>query len=421
MNPKRYFRITVSGAGMAVAEHLLKAEGYDFEPEPFYHAARVLTEEPKPLGRSLAATLGLIYVQDRSSMLPPLALDPEPGCLALDLCAAPGGKTGILAGLTGPEGLVVACEPSPDRLAVLRANLSRTGAVNTATVRTAAERLDWPDQASPYILLDPPCSGWGTTDKHPRAKELWQGARVEPMLRLQKKLLARAAELLAPGGRLVYSTCTTNPAENEAQVRWALEELGLVLRPLAPPPGFVFEQGEVDGVLRVSDDSEGQGFFVACLEKPGEPPEMKGDAAEADLPGTRLDPDDLDLPRGADLSNLPPGEIWDFGGKAVFLHALALSRLPDRSRGGAAWQGHVLGKLSGRELRPAATARALVRAEGGPGVVELDAAGLGELLSGAGLQRSGMPDGLVGLTCRGLALGWARVRSERLLPLGSRA
>ena len=433
---KRFFRITAPGAARAVVEGLLKAEGYAFEPEPFFTAARVLTDEPRPLGRSLAARLGLIHIQDRSSMLPPLALfsfreqESGPGRLVLDLCAAPGGKTGILAGLVGPEGLVVACEPSPDRLAVLRANLARTGAVNTATLRVAAERLPWTGTEGSglvsRILLDPPCSGWGTTDKHPRARELWQGARVEPMIRLQRKLLARAAELLAPGGRLVYSTCTTNPDENEAQVRHALDKLGLVLRPLDPPPGFLFDRADLDGVLRVSEASEGQGFFVACLEKPGPedvsagllsepPPESVSEPVVGALSGIRLDPAELDCPRATDFSGLPPGQVWDFGGKAVFLHDLALAHMPAK----AVWQGHVLGRVSDGAFRPAATARVLLGPESGEGMVDLDAAELGDLLSGASLDKGLTGDGLVGISYQGLAVGWARLRSGRLLSLGS--
>ncbi len=415
---RRYFRITAPREAHPVVEGLLRSQGYGFEPEPFFDHARVLTSQPKPLGRSLAARLGLIYVQDRSSMLPPLALAPEPGSLVFDLCAAPGGKTGILAELAGPSGMVAACEPSPDRLAVLRANLARTGAVNVATLRVAAERLQWePDHTVPRILLDPPCSGWGTTDKHPRARELWQGARVEPMIRLQRKLLARAARLLSPGGRLVYSTCTTNPDENEAQVRYALDELGLVLRPLDRPSGFLLDEAELDGVLKVSEASEGQGFFVACLEKPGPDVEPERLDRIPDLPGTRLDPDDLDCPPGTDFSGLPPGEVWGFGGKVVFLHALALARMPART----SWQGSVLGKLTGREFRPAAWARILVRP--GPDTVDLDADQLDRLLSGGGLDpgldRGLAGDGVVGMCLQGLALGWARLRSGRLLPLGS--
>ena len=288
--PLRSFRLVCKPEQAPLVELLLKAQGFAFEPEPFFPLARRLTAGDLPLGSSLAAAFGYIYIQDRSSMLPPLALAPEPGAAVLDMCASPGSKTGLLAQLTGPDGFVLANEPSRNRLATLRRNLQSLNLFNCATTSYPGEKLSLPSaqegeadallsraeaqEQKPgwdYIQLDPPCSGWGTAEKNPRVLRLWQGDKLKPLIGLQRKLLAEATRLLRPGGKLVYSTCTTNSEENEAQLRFAIEELGLAFLPLEPLPGFSFaepESPEFAGSWRVSTGADGQGFFVALLQKP---------------------------------------------------------------------------------------------------------------------------------------------------------
>lgn len=343
----RTFRLVCDAPDVSRVEALLAEQGFAFEPEPFDHMARRLTREPFSLGESLAARFGRIYIQDRSSMLPPLLLDPPPGACVLDMCSAPGSKTGLLSRLVGRGGFVFASEPSADRLGTLRANLRRTGSVNTATARARAQDLPFPEGSWEFIQLDPPCSGWGTVDKNPKVMDLWAEDKTGPLVALQKTLLTKATTLLAPGGHVLYSTCTTNVEENEAQVAWALEALDLELEPLAAPSGFVFGPPALpgmEGVLRVADDSEGQGFFLARFRKRGAPcaPMVPG-AQKSSLPGTRLDLSSLDNAQALNLEALPPGEVYDFGGRAFFLHAQALARMPETLR----WQGFPLGKVAG--------------------------------------------------------------------------
>ena len=121
---RRSFRLVCNPGQIPSVEALLSAQGFVFEPEPFSPLARRLLQEPFPLGRSLAAFWGYIYIQDRSSMLPPLALAPGEGARVLDMCASPGSKTGLLAQLVGREGLVLGNEPARPRLANLRRNLA---------------------------------------------------------------------------------------------------------------------------------------------------------------------------------------------------------------------------------------------------------------------------------------------------------
>ena len=261
---RRSFRLVCNPGQIPSVEALLSAQGFVFEPEPFSPLARRLLQEPFPLGRSLAAFWGYVYIQDRSSMLPPLALAPGEGARVLDMCASPGSKTGLLAQLVGREGLVLGNEPARPRLANLRRNLAALNLLQAVTCSWPGESLPLPDASWDAVLLDPPCSGWGTTDKNPQAIKRWQGDRLKPMLDLQRKLLTEASRLLRPGGKLVYSTCTTNVDENEGQVRFAVEGLGLEPIPLEPFPGFVFAAPELpgcEGTLRVDEGaSNAQGF-----------------------------------------------------------------------------------------------------------------------------------------------------------------
>ncbi|MFV0423158.1 RsmB/NOP family class I SAM-dependent RNA methyltransferase [Oleidesulfovibrio sp.] len=346
-NPVRSFRIVCPAGREHLVEALLRSQGYDFEPEPISPWVRRLTHEPRPLGSSIAAFFGLIYIQDRSSMLPPLALAPEQGAAVLDMCASPGSKTGFLAQLTGPDGFVMGNEPNPQRLATLRQNLFTLNLPHTATCSYSGETLPLPDGMWRRIQLDPPCSGWGTVDKNPNVLKLWKGDKVKPLVGIQRLLLKEAARLLAPGGVVVYSTCTTNIQENEEQVRWAVEELGLVPEPVAPFEGFVFEDPLLpgcEGTLRVNPAcSSAQGFYIARFRKEGSPATPP---AASPLQVLAVNRRSVEAPC-ADSNLLPDGEIALFGNNALFLPRQALTMLPSAFR----WRGYPLGKAARGEVR----------------------------------------------------------------------
>jgi len=407
---KRWFRLCGGEDEDARVLGLLSAEGFAAEPEPFWEGAFALAHEPAPLGSSLAAHFGLIYIQDRSSMLPPLALAPPPGAACLDLCASPGGKTGLLARLVGQAGFVLGNEPGRDRLATLRMNLSRTGALNAATTSFAGEDAPLPDAAWPWILLDPPCSGWGTADKHPKVLALWREDKVGPLISLQRKLLARAARLLAPGGRLVFSTCTTNQAENEDQAAFAAQELGLAPLPLGPPPGIELRppaRPDTPEVLRV-EGGDGQGFFLAAFTRP--PGQEPGRAEPGPPLGRDLTPQEKASCPLADWDRLPPGRAAAFGDKVFFLHAGA-----DLLPSGLRWQGFPLGRAKAGRFLPDPRARILLPAWApGAGYDVQDPAQLRQLLSGQAVSGAGLPDP-AGLYFRGLPLGWLRIKGKRAL------
>lgn len=357
----RSFRIVCEDRHTTAVEALLRAQGYEFEPEPFSPLCRRLLVEPRPLGSSLAAFFGYIYIQDRSSMLPPVALAPAVGASVLDMCASPGSKTGFLAQLVGRTGFVLGNEPSPTRLGTLRANLHQCNLIQAATCSYSGDALPLHPNSWNAILLDPPCSGWGTAEKHPQVLKLWQGDKLDTLTSLQQRLLRHAARLLAPGGSLVYSTCTTNVAENEDQVRFAEEELGLVREHLAPIPGFVWEElpgGE--GTLRVDGArSQAQGFYVARLRKPGNMPHGGGTpdsgagSAQANGPDSKIESGVDSGPAAAAASvngfSQPSVLEAEFSGSSRFGRKRAgrASRQSPRQA-----QGQTLGQALGQALPP---------------------------------------------------------------------
>ncbi len=355
----RSFRLLCKPKHINLVEALLKAEGYDFMPEAFSPWCRILTHEPKPLGASLAAFFGLLYIQDRSSMLPPLALvDTAPceGKAVLDMCASPGSKTGFLAQLLGNTGFVLGNEPSKPRLATLRANMQSLSLLQVSTCSYAGELLPLMPESWDYIQLDPPCSGWGTVEKNPKVLTLWQGDKVKPLITIQQKLLRKAYELLRPGGQVVYSTCTTNIQENEDQVRFALEEVGFELVPLAPFNGFVWQDPLTElaeNTLRVDgEQSKAQGFYIAKFRKP----QLNTTAcAHEPISFEGLAPSLLASPC-TDIELLPPGKIVLFGETARFIPQAAFTALSSQLQ----WQASALGKFSGDNIRLAPRCRLLL-------------------------------------------------------------
>ncbi|TVM35688.1 RsmB/NOP family class I SAM-dependent RNA methyltransferase [Oceanidesulfovibrio marinus] len=415
----RSFRLICQEWERPMLLELLAAEGYTLEPLPAHPLLMRASGGEAALGSSLAARFGRLYIQDAASFIAPLALDPRPGETVLDMCASPGGKSTFLAQLAGPDGVVMANEPNPQRLATLRQNILRLSMANVASLDSPGEKLPIPDGSLNAILLDPPCSGWGTAEKHPRVRELWQGDKVEPLKTLQRKLLKEAIRVLAPGGRLVYSTCTTNVEENEAQVLHAVETYGMRIDPIASPPGYAFDEPELDetpGVLRVAGElSAAQGHFVARMVKPGDglaaAPEHDDDAVNASLEALERKSGvvvDVDEVPGAE--HLPAGELVAFKGQVRFLPRAVLATL----RPGTRWQGMALGRLTAGGFRVQSRCRALMSPSPGAEALNVtETEPLEDLLAGRGhfLDAPARTKPLP-LYYRGLALGWLAVKGD---------
>ncbi|MDR1491083.1 MAG: RsmB/NOP family class I SAM-dependent RNA methyltransferase [Desulfovibrio sp.] len=447
MPSSRTFRMTCIAEEIPQAEDLLRAQGFVFDADPFYSSARRLLRSPLPLGASFAAFFGCIYIQDRSSMLPPLALAPATGENILDLCASPGGKTSMLARMD-EDCFVLGNEPAPKRLTVLRANLHAQNLFNCATVSCPGEEFPLPGgffSGWDAVLLDPPCSGWGTVEKNPRVLKLWRGDKIKTLTGLQRRLLTRAAHLLRPGGRLVYSTCTGNSAENEEQIRYACEELGLVFLPMSFTPSFfALEEARLpqySGVWRVRTGSEGpcagdfggQGFFVALLRKPGDCRISGKEGASGGASGTeeRLGRGNggdnvLELVIGReslagpylDPSLLPGGDVTAFGSRIYFLPK-TLRSVPEFAVRSLRRRGFLLGSVGADggirtdpRLRALMPTRAALAASGTPFISVDEAAPLLDLLEGRGLGvKTGTKE--IGLYFRDLPLCRLSVKAGR--------
>jgi 16S rRNA (cytosine967-C5)-methyltransferase len=168
---------------------------------------------------------GWFYIQDEASQLVPLLLAPKPGDTVLDACAAPGGKATEIAELMDNRGSVLAVDRSPERLAVVEANSRRLGVTIIRTMASdAAKRLPTAEgMRFDRILVDAPCSGLGVLRRHPEGKWIKTARSIHDSARTALAIVSNMASLLKPGGVLVYSTCSTEPEENQAVVEAFLE------------------------------------------------------------------------------------------------------------------------------------------------------------------------------------------------------
>lgn len=406
---KRSFRFVCQGDERKIVEEMLLLQGFSWEQEEFFSASCRLVEEPFSLGSSLAGFFGFIYIQDRASMLPPVALMPGKGGFVLDMCASPGSKTGQLAQIVGESGFVLGNEVSPVRLATLRRNLQQMGLFQTASCCFEGQNINLPDGFCDYIQLDPPCSGWGTIEKNPKVMEMWKEEKTLPLVSLQKELLKNANRLLKPGGVLVYSTCTTNIEENEAQIRFAVDELGLELEKLPELSEFIMDTPllGMDGVWRLSPKiGDTQGFFVARLRKKNT---GAGYLPEEKTWGEPL-PKKYVQELGISEKYLAYGDISVFKDSVHFVHNHA-KYLPQNFP----WQGMYMGKVSkSKEVQLSPRVRMagnlpVVNFEGKEGLEKIKG-----LLSGQSYSCD-YKEKHVFLAWNGLVLGRLNVKNKRLV------
>ena len=179
-------------------------------------------------GRPLVSSAfrdGYCLVQDEASQIIPELVDAVPGARALDACAAPGGKTIALSAQCGPEGMVAATDVRRSRVEVLAATLRRCRA-NNARVLLIGGRTAFPfrDAVFDRVLIDAPCSGLGTVRRDPDLRWRREPADLPALAETQLDLLRRAGQVVARGGALIYSTCSSEPEENEAVVAAFLRE-----------------------------------------------------------------------------------------------------------------------------------------------------------------------------------------------------
>lgn len=206
----------------AEADRVLPLLPFAATPLPFAENAFYATDDK--VGALPCHHAGMIYMQDPSAISAVAALEVKKGLRVLDLCAAPGGKSTQLAAAIGEAGVLVSNEYVPARCRILQGNVERMGLANTVVTNLSADALaDFYGDLFDLVVVDAPCSGEGMLRKYEVASEVWSEENVRLCAARQREILESAVRCVAPGGKLLYSTCTFSPEENEQNVAWLLD------------------------------------------------------------------------------------------------------------------------------------------------------------------------------------------------------
>jgi len=279
--------IRVNTLKISTKELKKKLEDKDWKiKQPFKENPEIMIIEselqPGELGRSLEHLLGYYYVQEISSMMPVLVLNPKPNEIILDLCASPGSKTTQIAAKMKNTGTLIANDFKLGRIKILSSNLERCGVMNTMITKSLGESLCKKMKNENFqidkILVDTSCSGEGTIKSTPKTLQMWNIKGIFSFSKIQKNLLEKAVELLKPNGEIVYSTCTHAPEENEEVIDFILKKfdnikIEKIFLPLKTREGITKWQEKkyfknVKYSCRIyPQDNNTEGFFIAKLRK----------------------------------------------------------------------------------------------------------------------------------------------------------
>ncbi|MFC1752388.1 NOL1/NOP2/sun family putative RNA methylase [Thermoproteota archaeon] len=282
---KSYLRkaIRVNTVKMPVAKLKKRLEDkWKLDPIPWCKQGfwiKHIGEKRIDIGNLKEHVLGYIYVQSSASMIPPVVLDPKPGEMVLDMCAAPGSKTTQIAQYMQNKGVVVANDISADRLASLGINVQRCGLTNVIITQSYGFHIrEAAKDGFDRVLVDAPCSGTGSIRKSLKTVQMWNPNMIKRLSAVQKKLITKGFELLKKGGTMVYSTCSVEPEENEEVVSHLLEKhdnaqlqeikLGIkTSKAVTEFEGNTYNP-EVKKCLRIwPQDNDTEGFFICKIKK----------------------------------------------------------------------------------------------------------------------------------------------------------
>ena len=375
------------------------------EPVPWAKGAYFIEGDARP-GLSPLHEGGLYYMQEPSAMTAVSALCPQPGERVLDLCAAPGGKSTQIAALMAGRGLLVCNEPVPSRAQILSRNVERMG------VRNAVVTSALPDQLSPRfagffdrILVDAPCSGEGMFRRQIEARDEWSENAPRGCADRQLEILHEAARMLAPGGHMVYSTCTFNDTENEGVLeRLLAAHPELTLAPFALPG---LPRAEAGYLHLYPHEMRGEGHFVSLLQK-------RADAPAAPEPAKKKSKAAPRPAKAQEAIALPP----------VLAEGVSLGRL--HSAGGCLWSlpegldiarldglrvlrtGLLLAHAEGRRAEPDHALAMALRPQEALRTASLTREQALAYQAGEALDLGELPEGYTLMCCEGVSLGWGK-------------
>ena len=311
------------------------------DPVPWEPAGYYYDPEARP-GLHVYHEAGVYYLQEASAMAPVALLDPQPGETICDLCAAPGGKTTQIAGRMAGEGFLLCNEINPKRAKILSRNIERMAVSNALVTNEHPENL-----AKRFggffdrVLVDAPCSGEGMFRKEEAAITDWSVETVQMCARRQAEILHSAARMVKPGGRLVYSTCTFAPEEDELAVAAFLEAHPEFEPEQLEAPWFV--PGEKGSHRMWPHKLLGEGHFAAVLRK------KDGEEADCGIPaGEKLPKEWVAFAKELGI-RLPEGKAVFFGQNLFW----APAQMPDIRRLKVMRPGLELGTVKKDRFEPA--------------------------------------------------------------------
>ncbi len=277
---RKCIRINTLKANYDKTKQNLESYGFSLEQMPWYKYGFFAKDDDrtKKLGNTLEHFLGQIYVQEASSMLPVIALDPQENDAVLDIAAAPGSKTTQISMHMNNTGTIVANEPQLSRISALQENLERNGALNHVITRNDGRIFRRMPDCFDCVLVDAPCSVEGTFRKDIKARHLWAPNKVSQLAKLQYELLKSGIIAAKKDATIIYSTCTLSPEENELVINKALKEDNVQLekinlKGLDTSKGIIkYRNFEIDKELEKTvriwpHKTDMEGFYLAKLRK----------------------------------------------------------------------------------------------------------------------------------------------------------
>ncbi|MDO4695274.1 hypothetical protein [Porphyromonas sp.] len=297
---------------------------------------------------------GAYYVQEASSMfvscyLTNLDFSPK---VALDLCAAPGGKSTLMRSLLPQSCVLITNEPDKGRATILHENITRYGGDEIIITNAYPHQLRASGLKCDLILVDAPCSGEGMFRKDPNSRNEWSLGSVASCSAKQKDIIDEAWQMLQPGGILIYSTCTYNREENEAQLSYILDNFDVdkILSPnIQDTESLGIQRGSIDGVYRFfPHHAKGEGLAIFAVQKSGEKTEAP------DIKQTKKGAKDVSLPPVLKENIQSLDRILIEGDQYSYLspRAKEIVEYLNKSKVKILSKGIILGNIKGKDFIP---------------------------------------------------------------------